>query len=300
MDLAQMVVPLDRPPAHDAEAIFTNSTVGGKALHLAEMIAHGKIAGVDLIKIPAASVVTTAAYDAHVAALGGLEQLLDMTLEVGDTSQLERIRSAIKGSSSNDEFLQAGINEYLESCPATTHRFAVRSSSTAEDQGAASFAGQYETCLNVPRCEILTAVKRCWASMWTERIFSYRESAGFVSDAKPSMAVVIQQQVNSDAAGVAFSLNPVNGHQNESVVEAVWGQGEGLVGGSLTPHSYQVDWHRAAILDTSTRAKQMHKFALLELATADGEYIRVLPPQSTNKIMHPSQTHKSYPSQAWR
>lgn len=70
--------------------MFTNSTVGGKALHLAEMIAHGKIAGVDLIKIPAASVVTTAAYDAHVAALGGLEELLDMTLEVGDTSQLEK------------------------------------------------------------------------------------------------------------------------------------------------------------------------------------------------------------------
>lgn len=121
------------------------------------------------------------------------------------------------------------------------------------------------------------------------------KSAGFKSDAKLSMAVVIQQQVNSDAAGVAFSLNPVNGHQNETVVEAVWGQGEGLVGGSLTPHSYQVDWHQSVILKSSTRTKQTQKFALLQEANAEGDFVaRVATtaheqsnaPLSDNQVLH--------------
>lgn len=173
---AKMVVPLDRPVAlDDVEVLFSNATVGGKALHLAEMIAHARLAGADSIRVPAASVVTTQAYDAHVAALGDLEALLTATLESGDVSALPRIRERIKSSSRADRELQAGLNNFLSSCPSTSTRFAVRSSSTAEDQGAASFAGQYETCLNVPREGILAAIKRCWSSMWTERILSYRK-----------------------------------------------------------------------------------------------------------------------------
>lgn len=105
------------------------------------------------------------------------------------------------------------------------------------------------------------AVKQCYASMWETRLFEYRKNVGFKSVDALAMAVVVQQQVektqtkersffdslkkkkiDSEAAGVAFSMNPVNGNPTEVMVESCWGQGEGLVGGTITPHSWTVNW----------------------------------------------------------
>ncbi len=154
--IAQLVIPLDNPSAADLESVFANALVGGKASHLAEMIAHAKVAGGGddaargLVRVPAASVVTTRAYDAHIAALG-LEAQLQQVLASGDVAQLPAIRARILGPAASDELLGIAVRNFLHTVPATVQRFAVRSSSTAEDQGANSFAGQYETCLNVPR-----------------------------------------------------------------------------------------------------------------------------------------------------
>lgn len=112
---------------------------------------------------------------------------------------------------------------------------AVRSSATAEDLPQASYAGQQETYLNVQgEEEVLIAVKRCWASLWTVRALDYRSRQGIAPDAV-GIAVVIQEMVPASASGVLFTINPVTGDPDEVVINANWGLGEALVGGQVTP-----------------------------------------------------------------
>lgn len=115
---------------------------------------------------------------------------------------------------------------------------AVRSSATAEDLPEASFAGQYDTLLNVTSPEVCAeAVKRCWASLWTERAYHYRELNG-IAHQHVRMAVIVQQQVDADMAGVAFSMDPVTGSRLRIVIEACRGLGEDLVSGRVTPERW--------------------------------------------------------------
>ncbi|MEU4543053.1 PEP/pyruvate-binding domain-containing protein [Nonomuraea dietziae] len=113
---------------------------------------------------------------------------------------------------------------------------AVRSSATAEDLPDMSFAGQQDTYLNVRGATLLDAVRRCWASLWTERAIAYR-TRNQVSHDDVALAVVVQELVPADAAGVMFTANPVNGARDEIVVNAAWGLGEAVVGGQVTPDS---------------------------------------------------------------
>ena len=106
---------------------------------------------------------------------------------------------------------------------------AVRSSGVAEDLQDASFAGQYETILNVRSpAELAAAVRRCWASAFNEHLIAYRQRQGI--GASP-MAILVQKMVPAEAAGVAFTANPVSGARDEVVVNAVRGLGERLVSG---------------------------------------------------------------------
>ena len=115
--------------------------------------------------------------------------------------------------------------------------FAVRSSGVAEDLPGASFAGQYESVLEVRGLEALAAVRRCWASAFSERIATYRAARG--QDAS-RMAVLVQRLVPAAAAGVAFTANPVTGARDETVVSAVRGLGERLVSGQASPDEWIV------------------------------------------------------------
>jgi len=115
---------------------------------------------------------------------------------------------------------------------------AVRSSATAEDLSGHSFAGQYETILGVTSLnECLTAVKQCWASLWTERAFEYRRRNG-IEHLQVEMAVIVQEQIEPDAAGVAFTLDPVTGSRSRIVIEACAGLGEALVSGRVQPDRF--------------------------------------------------------------
>ncbi|MEJ2856204.1 MULTISPECIES: PEP/pyruvate-binding domain-containing protein [unclassified Saccharothrix] len=114
---------------------------------------------------------------------------------------------------------------------------AVRSSATAEDLPDLSFAGQHDTVLDVRGEDVLDAVRRCWASLFSERAVEYRARNG-VTDA--AMGVVVQEMVPADAAGVLFTANPVTGARGETVVNAAPGLGEALVGGEVTPDEYVV------------------------------------------------------------
>jgi pyruvate,water dikinase len=114
---------------------------------------------------------------------------------------------------------------------------AVRSSGIAEDLPDASFAGQYQTVLDVHGFEALSnAVRLCWASAFSERVTSYRATKGETQS--EGMAILIQRLIHADAAGVAFSANPVTGDRQECVVNAVRGLGERLVSGQATPDEW--------------------------------------------------------------
>jgi pyruvate,water dikinase len=112
---------------------------------------------------------------------------------------------------------------------------AVRSSATAEDLPEASFAGQQETFLNVRGAEaLLDAVKKCWASLWTARAIAYRIKNN-IDQNTVALAVVVQEMVKSESAGIIFTANPINGRRDEMVINAAWGLGEAIVGGLVSP-----------------------------------------------------------------
>lgn len=116
---------------------------------------------------------------------------------------------------------------------------AVRSSATTEDLAEASFAGQQDSFLNIKgQVELIKHIKKCFASLFTSRATYYRNKKGFKHE-KANLAVVVQKMINSDKSGVIFSKNPT-GNKEEILIEAVWGLGEGIVSGKITPDNYMV------------------------------------------------------------
>ncbi|MHA2406696.1 MAG: PEP/pyruvate-binding domain-containing protein, partial [Candidatus Hermodarchaeia archaeon] len=147
--------------------------------------------------------------------------------------------------SSSEEVTLAPLPSDLETllrtaaAPFNETALAVRSSGVAEDLSGASFAGQYDTILNVYGFDALVvAIRQCWASAFSERITAYLAAKGIKR--KGGMAVLVQRLVRADASGVAFSANPVTGNRQECVVNAVRGMGERLVSGQATPDEWVV------------------------------------------------------------
>ena len=147
---------------------------------------------------------------------------------------------------------------------------AVRSSATAEDLPDASFAGQQETFLNVKGPEdLLDKVVKCWSSLFTPRAIFYRNEKGFVHD-KVFISVGVQKMVNSRAAGVMFTINPVTGESNEIVIEGNYGLGETVVSGIVNPDDFVID-------------KEAMKIKERKLAKKTVKYIR---DAATGKTVH--------------
>jgi pyruvate,water dikinase len=117
---------------------------------------------------------------------------------------------------------------------------AVRSSAVDEDGAAASFAGQHDTYLNIVGVEgIIQAIIRCWESARSERALAYRRQQGLLME-QPQIAVLVQQLVPADVSAVVFSANPVTGSLAEIMINASWGLGESIVGGTVTPDTFIV------------------------------------------------------------
>lgn len=133
---------------------------------------------------------------------------------------------------------------------------AVRSSAVDEDGATASFAGQHETYLNIVGAEaIIQAVIRCWESARSEHALDYRRKQG-LSVERPQIAVFVQQLVASDVAAVVFSANPITGNRDEVVINASWGLGESIVGGTVTPDTFIVRKSDLAIISRTIADKQ--------------------------------------------
>jgi phosphoenolpyruvate synthase/pyruvate phosphate dikinase len=133
---------------------------------------------------------------------------------------------------------------------------AVRSSAVEEDSPGASFAGQHETYLNVTGVEeIVQAIARCRDSAGSERVLEYRRQHG-LSRERVHLAVLVQQLIRSDLSAVVFSANPVSGSREEVVINASWGLGESLVGGTVTPDTFVVRKADAALIQRAIADKR--------------------------------------------
>jgi len=127
---------------------------------------------------------------------------------------------------------------------------AVRSSATAEDSSAASWAGELETYLNTTEKELLLNVKKCWSSLFTPRAIFYRHEKKMLKTSV-SVAVVVQQMVESEISGIAFTVHPVTKDKKQMIIEAGYGLGEAIVSGSVTPDSYVLDKDDFSLIDVN-------------------------------------------------
>jgi len=116
---------------------------------------------------------------------------------------------------------------------------AVRSSATAEDSSAASWAGELESYLFTNQELLITNIKKCWSSLFTPRAIFYRHEKGMIKN-HVAVAVVVQRMINSDVSGITFTVHPVTCDPNQMIIEAGWGLGEAIVGGMITPDDYIV------------------------------------------------------------
>jgi len=243
-----ILLPLNDPQA-DLEM------VGGKGMSLAKMINAG-------LPVPGGFHVTTHAYRQFVAENGLQEKILANLagIDPTDTSRLEAASQAITRL-----FTAAPIPENIAAAVTTAYQalnerdapVAVRSSATAEDLPGASFAGQQETYLNIRGAEaVLEAVRRCWASLWTARAIAYRMKNA-IDQNSVALAVVVQELVSADAAGILFTANPVSGSRDELLINAAWGLGEAVVSGAVTPDTLTVEKETGRILKRETADKQV-------------------------------------------
>ncbi len=202
---------------------------GGKGANLGELLRAG-------LPVPAAFVVTTAAYDQFVTDNHLAETIAHARLD--EPGSGARIRAAFEPAPIPTVVERAVLRAYDELGPGPV---AVRSSATAEDLPGAAFAGQQDTFLNVIGAPaVLDAVRRCWASLWTDRAIAYR-SRQQVDQRAVKLAVVVQRMVPAEAAGVMFTANPVTGTRDEILIDANPGLGEAIVAGLVTPDHFVLE-----------------------------------------------------------
>ncbi|WP_169949309.1 rifamycin-inactivating phosphotransferase [Microbispora sp. H11081] len=212
--------------------------VGGKGAHL------GELSGIDGVRVPDGFCVTTDAFQRVVAEAPSVGARIDALsrVEPDDNATIRTLSADIRRAIEAVEIpgdLAAEIGESLARL-GDHASYAVRSSATAEDLPGASFAGQQDSYLNiVGLTEILRHVRRCWASLFTERAVTYRRRNGF-DHRKVRMAVVVQRMVFPDAAGVLFTADPVTSNRKIATVEAGWGLGEALVSGLVAADVHTV------------------------------------------------------------
>src|SRR5215472_12975567 len=212
--------------------------VGGKGAHL------GELSRIDGIRVPAGFCVTTDAFRRIMTTAPWIGDQLDRLscLDPGDRRAIgtlsAEIRRALEGTAIPDD-LAAAITRSVTGLGAQA-AYAVRSSATAEDLPTASFAGQQDTYLNVVGlAAVLQHVSRCWASLFAERAVTYRLRNGF-DHRKVHMAVVVQQMLFPQAAGILFTADPVTSNRKVVSIEASFGLGEALVAGLVNADVYKV------------------------------------------------------------
>lgn len=244
--------------------------VGGKAASLGEMLGVG-------LPVPPGFALRTSAFRASRDG-SNLDSQLARLLHGLDTDNTDmvsercaEIRGLIETMPIEAEVRDELQRAYLELCRVSQMDdvpVAVRSSATSEDSPDASFAGEHDTFLWVRGADqVLDAVRRCWASLFTDRATCYRVEMGY-EHRTVEMGVVVQKMVHPISAGVAFTLNPSDGDRSQIAIDSAWGFGEGVVSGEITPDNFLVD---KVLLEISRRkiSTKAHEFRLSDHDTVD-------------------------------
>ena len=254
---------------------------GGKGANLGELTQAG-------IPVPPGFVITSATYQKFMDETGITQEIMDIldALDVNNNKELQesarKIKKIIKETEIPDEIRSLIIEAYNALC----HRIgkenafvAVRSSATAEDLPEASFAGQQDTYLNVKGPEdLMTYVRKCWASLFGARAIFYREENNF-DHSKVYIAVVVQEMVDAEKAGVMFTVHPSTGEE-KILIEAAWGLGEGVVSGTVTPDTYWMDKATGEILEQQISEKK----TMFQKKSENGQTVQVpVPDDIKNK-----------------
>ncbi|MGV0601021.1 phosphoenolpyruvate synthase [Mycolicibacterium pulveris] len=220
---------------------------GGKGANMGELVAAN-------LPVPPGFVIMRGSYrdsmraggvDAELSALH--REALDTYTDTARLAELcERLQALVQKAGVAEDVRDSILAEYRALGADTL--VAVRSSATGEDSRDASFAGMNRTITNVRgESELIDAVQKCWMSLFSPRVITYRASRGITAD--PAMAVVVQRMINSDKAGVAFTADPSTGAQDRVVIEGAFGLGEVVVSGSVEPDTYVVAKDTLRVLD---------------------------------------------------
>ncbi len=230
---------------------------GGKGANLGELTQAN-------IPVPPGFVVTAETYDKFMQDTGIFNKVMDIIdeIDINNTKELqeaaEEIKEIIIATPMPDDISTMILEAYKQLSMKVGEDeadVAVRSSATAEDLPEASFAGQQDTYLHVKGDqEVLKYVQKVWASLFEARAIFYREENNF-EHSKVLIAVVVQQMVDSDKAGVMFTVNPSTG-ENIALIEGSWGLGESVVSGTVTPDNYAVDKDTNKILNVTISDKK--------------------------------------------
>jgi len=222
------------------------SIAGGKGASLGEMTQAG-------ILVPPGFVVSALAFDKFLKDTDvniEIDAMWDR-LDVRSTDEIEENSAMIQELITAKKFPQDLAKEILKEFDKLGAKYvAVRSSATAEDSKIDAWAGQLESYLYVIRKNLLESVQKCWASLFTPRAIFYRVERKFQKK-HVAVAVVVQKMVNSEVAGVCFTVHPVTRDKDQMIIEAGWGLGEALVQGIITPDSYVVEKSTLNLIDVN-------------------------------------------------
>lgn len=231
-------------------------TVGGKASSLSEIMAAG-------FTVPAGFAVTADGYR-HFEDASGIGERLRAAAQGLDPKDFaavrafsERAAALVAEGEVPEELREQVASAYNELVSLSGVACAVRSSAVSEDGAGASFAGLYESYLNVLGVKaVIDSLRHCYASLWSERAVRYRALKGGGVDGD-AMAVVVMGLVPSVTSGIAFTAHPVTGDRSQVVINASWGLGEAIVSGRVTPDSFVVDKATFALVEREIYEKEI-------------------------------------------
>lgn len=216
---------------------------GGKGASLGEMTQVK-------IQVPAGFVILSLAFDNFLEKSNLKMEVKNIlkSIKINNTKHIENSSKKICKLILNTKFPKDIADEIKkEFIKLKAPLVAIRSSATAEDSSAASWAGELESYLNTTEKNLLDSVKKCWASLFTSRAIVYRFNKG-MSKQKVSVAVVVQKMVQSEISGITFTVHPVTANKDQMVIEAGYGLGEAIVGGMVTPDTYIISKKNKKIL----------------------------------------------------
>jgi pyruvate,water dikinase len=253
-----------------------SNLVGAKCANLGEMVSIG-------VPVPPGFAVTTRGFQGFLEETGADEKMQDVFKKFPEGPQnisdceeiskkVQEIIMSLEVPGGLRDAIYQTYNQLSQKCGMENVSTAVRSSGVAEDLPDASFAGQYESYLNVRGKEqVVEMVRSCWASLYTTRAVSYRQKNKLAVDGG-AISVAVMKMINTRSAGIAFTAHPSTGDTTKIVLEGSWGAGESVVQGVVSPDQYIIDKNNGQLA-----TKQINEKSLYTVLTEDGIEEREVP-----------------------